>query len=119
MIRQPPRSASRRLLLVSYHFPPSSEVAGKPTARLVRHLPKFGWEPVVLTIPPESIYGPTDSVGYADVLASARVERVPAGPHLTDAVIRARSVFRRLFGRRGGEGPGSPRSIGPAVGRRT
>lgn len=93
----------RRLLLISYHFLPSSEVAGKPTARLVRHLPKFGWEPVVLTIPADYSYAPLDSVGYSDVLATTRIERVAPGPHLIDGAIAARRLFGQLarLGRNG------------------
>ena len=42
----------RRCLIVSPHFPPST-VAGVHRARhLAKHLPAYGWEPVVITVDP-------------------------------------------------------------------
>jgi glycosyltransferase involved in cell wall biosynthesis len=40
-----------RILLVSAHFPPSTEVGGRRVVKLAEHLPKFGYEPLVLTLP--------------------------------------------------------------------
>src|SRR4051812_43230623 len=39
-----------RVLFITFHFPPSAEVGGKRIARFCRHLPRFGIEPVVLTV---------------------------------------------------------------------
>lgn len=40
----------KRLLMVVYHFPPLAGSSGiQRTLRLARHLPEFGWEPIVLT----------------------------------------------------------------------
>jgi hypothetical protein len=40
----------KNVLLISYHFPPSTEVGGIRIANFAKHLPGFGWNPVVLTI---------------------------------------------------------------------
>jgi glycosyltransferase involved in cell wall biosynthesis len=40
----------RRVLVVSYAFPPSMEVGAQACAQLVRYFPLYGWEPVVLTV---------------------------------------------------------------------
>ncbi len=40
----------KRILLISYHFPPDNAVGGLRIARFSRYLPSFGWEPIVLTI---------------------------------------------------------------------
>jgi glycosyltransferase involved in cell wall biosynthesis len=85
----------RRLLLVSQHFPPSAEVAGKPTARLVRYLEQVGWKTTVLTISQKDIVGPLDHRAYADVLRAARIERVARWPHVLDLVRFVRSVANR------------------------
>jgi glycosyltransferase involved in cell wall biosynthesis len=63
----------RRLLVFSYHFPPSSEVAGKPTAKLVRRLPEHGWHATVLIPPAWSLFQ-VDPTAYADIGRYARVE---------------------------------------------
>ncbi len=38
-----------RVLVVSYFFPPDPAVGGLRTAKFVKYLPEFGWEPTVLT----------------------------------------------------------------------
>lgn len=40
----------RRALLVSYVFPPMAAVGGQRVLYFCKHLPRYGWEPVVLTI---------------------------------------------------------------------
>lgn len=40
---------SRRLVLVSSHFPPSNLVGGQRARLWSRHLPEFGWTPIVVT----------------------------------------------------------------------
>src|SRR5437870_3463249 len=64
----------RRLLIFSYHFPPSSEVAGKPTAKLVRRLCEQGWQVTVL-VPPARAYFRLDPTAYADIQRYARIEQ--------------------------------------------
>lgn len=39
----------KRVLIVAYFFPPVSNMGSHRILRFVRHLPEFGWEPVVLT----------------------------------------------------------------------
>ena len=48
-----PVSKPRRLLVVAYYFPPCggpATAASQRTLRMVKYLPKFGWEVVVLTL---------------------------------------------------------------------
>lgn len=39
----------RRVLVISYFYPPFSSVGGTRVSKLTRYLPSFGWEPMVLT----------------------------------------------------------------------
>ncbi len=39
----------KRVLIVSYFFPPISNMGSHRILRFVRHLREFGWEPIVLT----------------------------------------------------------------------
>lgn len=41
---------SRRILIVAYGFPPSNQVAVHRILRLSKWLPKYGWEPTILTV---------------------------------------------------------------------
>ena len=41
-------STMPRVLLISYHFPPRPSIGSLRTGGLVKYLPKFGWDPIVL-----------------------------------------------------------------------
>jgi len=43
-------SKLRRVLFVAYFFPPSNASGTHRVLRYVRHLPQFGWQPIVLTV---------------------------------------------------------------------
>ncbi len=86
---------SRRLLVFSYFFPPSNEVASKPTARLLRHLARAGWE-IVVIVPPTEAYEALDRDGYADVERFARLERTGMWAHPFDVYLSLKGAFRRL-----------------------
>ena len=60
---------TRKVLFVTYSFPPEAEVGGKRTARFCRYLPEFGIHPVVLTVDPR--YYTTVDPSYA---AAADIE---------------------------------------------
>lgn len=40
----------KKLLIISYHFPPDAEVGGIRVAKFARYLPEFGYEPYVSTV---------------------------------------------------------------------
>src|SRR5215475_3080949 len=45
----------KRLLMIAYHFPPLSGSSGiQRTLSFARHLPRFGWEPLILTAHPRA-----------------------------------------------------------------
>jgi glycosyltransferase involved in cell wall biosynthesis len=110
----------RRLLLLTQHFPPSSEIAGKVTARLLRHLEPYGWEPTVLTVPEDQAGAPLDQRGYTDVLENVPVERVGRWPYLSDVLRAAGSVKRSIRSAispgNGAEDPGEPLGWAPSYG---
>jgi glycosyltransferase involved in cell wall biosynthesis len=55
MTDDPERPQPRRLLMVAYHFPPLRGSSGiQRTLRFVQQLPRFGWEPLVLTASPRA-----------------------------------------------------------------
>jgi glycosyltransferase involved in cell wall biosynthesis len=47
----------KRLLVLSYYFPPLGMSGVQRTLKFVKYLPQFGWQPVVLTIKPRGSYG--------------------------------------------------------------
>src|SRR3989442_8566598 len=50
----------KRVLIVSYFFPPASNMGSHRMVRFVRHLREFGWEPVLLTAPDALAMGDTE-----------------------------------------------------------
>jgi len=42
--------AQRKVLVISYYFPPSGGPGVQRVLKFVKYLPEFGWEPIVLTV---------------------------------------------------------------------
>jgi len=78
----------RRVLLISYSYPPRPEIGSVRLGALARYLPRFGWEPIVLTArlpdgprPPAMVI----ETRYRDVLGDwKRRLRLDAGRGLHD-----------------------------------
>lgn len=64
---------TKRVLLITYHFPPSTAVGGLRSAGLCKYLPEFGWQPTVLTVKhPDRQIGPGSPVvetDFVDILS--------------------------------------------------
>jgi glycosyltransferase involved in cell wall biosynthesis len=79
--------ASRTLLLVTYHFPPSAAVAVYRMLGFVRYLPRFGWNTVVVA-PPSMPDEPVDPALLRLVPEGTPVFRVPFPTGLTGKIAR-------------------------------
>jgi len=44
-----------RVVMVAYHYPPSGAVAAQRPYQFARHLPEFGWEPVIVARRPDPL----------------------------------------------------------------
>ncbi|HNV21323.1 MAG TPA: glycosyl transferase family 1, partial [Candidatus Hydrogenedentes bacterium] len=66
-----------RVLIISYYFPPAGGPGVQRIMGLVRHLPSFGWEPVVLTVKGGTFFN-RDEESLARVPASVPVYRTKA-----------------------------------------
>jgi len=86
-----PSIGTRRLLFVTFHFPPSVEVGAYSCAQIARYLPQHGWEPIVLAAT-ERNYELSDR----RVAPTARVIRAPAVPN---PLLVYRGLRSRLPGR--------------------
>ncbi|WP_051321829.1 glycosyltransferase family 4 protein [Alicyclobacillus contaminans] len=66
---------TRRILMVTYAFPPMGGIAVQRPLKFVQHLPRFGWEPMVLTT--KDAYSATmDESLLQAVPAGTRIERI-------------------------------------------
>ncbi len=69
----------KRLLLVSYYFPPSGGSGVQRAVKLARYLPQYGWMPTVLTVHPDhAAYPDLDPSLAGDIPPGLRVERTYA-----------------------------------------
>ena len=65
----------KRLLMIAYHFPPLAGSSGiQLTLKFVQHLPKFGWEPLVLSADPRAYERTSDDL-MAEIPDSIVVRR--------------------------------------------
>lgn len=65
----------KRVLMIAYHFPPLAGSSGiQRTLRFVQHLPKFGWQPLVLSADPRA-YERTSADLMADIPPDTVVSR--------------------------------------------
>jgi glycosyltransferase involved in cell wall biosynthesis len=79
-----------RLLMVAFHFPPLAGSSGiQRTLRFARHLPKFGWQPLVLTAHPRA-YERTSDDQRLDAGPDAIVERAFALDSARHLAVRGR-----------------------------
>jgi len=67
---------TRRVLMIAFHFPPVHGSSGvQRTLKFSRYLPRFGWDPLVLTVHPraypETTRGQLGDIGEETVVARA------------------------------------------------
>jgi hypothetical protein len=72
--------AERRCIIVAPFFPPSGMPPAHRARLFARHLPTFGWTPIVVTVDPRDREEPAEPELNATVSPSVRVETVRAWP---------------------------------------
>jgi glycosyltransferase involved in cell wall biosynthesis len=88
---------NRKVLLVSYHFPPDPAVGALRPAKTAKHLARLGWRPYVLTVKERYLRG-QDEGRLADV-EGIPVIRTAMWPSVSQLVLRLTdrvSVLQRL-----------------------
>lgn len=80
----------RRVLLITYEFPPSLAIGGQTCNQLARYLPLYDWDPVVLTVKERYFPRRDDSrePGFP-----GRIARTMVIPHPLDIYARIKSQF--------------------------
>lgn len=63
----------KKILIISYFFPPLTGVGTKRVSHFVNNLPDFGFEPIVLTIDPESLNNTHRSYGIVNKEKSLKI----------------------------------------------
>jgi glycosyltransferase involved in cell wall biosynthesis len=82
----------KRVLLISYHFPPSPAVGGLRAVNFARHLPEHGWEPAVLTLPADAESGDET---HLRAVSSIPVDRVRPWLTVGDLYRKVKGAYRK------------------------
>lgn len=80
----------RRVLIISYYFPPAGGPGVQRIMGMVRHLPAFGWQPSVLTVKDGTFFN-VDKSGLAEIPPGIDVHRARS--------IEPHTLYNRLRGR--------------------
>ena len=81
----------KKVLIISYYFPPSGGPGVQRVLKMVKYLPQFGWEPVVLTVE-EGDYPARDESLLEEIPEGTRVYRTK--------IFEPYRLYRRLTGKR-------------------
>jgi len=84
---------SKKVLLISYHFPPSAEVGGLRIANFASRLPLFGWQPYVLTLKDQ--YVEKTDPNRLDRLGEIHIAKAGRLPTLSDAYLWIKRCAQR------------------------
>jgi glycosyltransferase involved in cell wall biosynthesis len=108
---------TRRVLILTYEFPPSGGGGVQRVAKFARYLRDNGWEPVVVTA--RAIAGRSRDESLARELEGVEVVRTPAR-HVSSAIARVISPVKALLKRGRGAGPAAAGATGlrPTVSNR-
>lgn len=86
---------AKKVLLISYYFPPNAEVGGLRIANFARRLPRFGWEPYVLTLKDEYIEKTdTENRSYVEGIKIVKAGRLPT---LSDGYLGIKRAVQSLL----------------------
>jgi glycosyltransferase involved in cell wall biosynthesis len=66
---------TRKVLIISYYFPPSGGAGVQRVLKLVKYLPRYGWQPVVLTVNENADFPARDPSLLAEISKETSVHR--------------------------------------------
>ena len=86
---------AKKILLISYHFPPSAEVGGLRIANFAKGLPRFGWNTCVLTV--KDRYLEAVDPEKLNYVGQTKIFKAGRTPTLLQVYLAGKKAARRLF----------------------
>ena len=83
----------KKVLIITYYFPPSGGPGVQRVLKFVKYLPEFGWEPVVLTVQ-DGDYPARDESLLREIPPSLKVFRTP--------ILEPYGLYRSITGKKPG-----------------
>ena len=94
----------KKILLISYHFPPSTAIGGMRIASFAKYLPAHGWNPYVLTL--KDHYLQHKDRGRLDSLEGISIIKAGKTITLRDIYLRIKLLLNSL--KKGGKQVAKP-----------
>jgi glycosyltransferase involved in cell wall biosynthesis len=86
-------SNRKKILLISYHFPPSLAIGGQRIVNFAKHLPQYGWDTSVLTVD-DRYFDAVDREGLKD-METCHIIRTRQLPKLSQGYKKIKELFHR------------------------
>jgi len=83
----------KKILLITYHFPPSSAIGGVRIASFTKYLPNEGWEPIVLTI--QDSYVEHKDEALLDLLPPVAIYKTRLLPSINELYLKIKSLISK------------------------
>lgn len=94
------KHTDKKILLITYHFPPSLAVGGFRMTGFVKYLPIYGWEPYVLTIDEKYIENKDSS--HLSELEHIKITRTRILSSLRDSYLFIKKGLHKITNQGGG-----------------
>jgi glycosyltransferase involved in cell wall biosynthesis len=80
----------KKVLFITYYWPPSGKASLHWPLKIIKHLPSFGWQPIVLTVD-EDTFSQKDDTFSSEISAETKVVRSKS--------IEPFSIYKKLIGK--------------------
>src|SRR5207247_4361728 len=88
MMKRAGHENQKRILFISYHFPPDNGVGGLRQVKFIKYLTQLGWTPSVLTIQ-DRYRGSSDTTMLSE-LKRVRIDKTSKLPGMKEIYLRSK-----------------------------
>jgi len=87
----------KKVLIITYHFPPDAAVGAIRPAKFAKYLPEFGWQPFILTVK-DKYYDKKDESKVADLDNKLKIIRTYKLANVRDIYLKLKKNLAKIRG---------------------